>query len=122
VTELATASYRAFRPGWGTPVVTSLGLPRWRPEAATWPRCWLVTPTPTLFGLDDWAEFEQGYLARLASIGPRKIARVLERIACEYQAERIVLLCHEAGWERCHRGLLASYLLAETGELLTEIT
>jgi len=43
LTRIHTSSYRAFRPDMGTPVVTSLGLPRWRPEAQDWPRCWLIT-------------------------------------------------------------------------------
>jgi Domain of unknown function DUF488 len=121
VTDLCTASYRAFQPGWGQPVVTSLGLPRWRPEAAQWPRCWLLTPTPSLFRTEDWDEFRTGYLGRLDGFGPRKVARTLERIARGHRAGCLVLLCHEGDWERCHRGLVAEWLLTRTGELVTEI-
>jgi uncharacterized protein YeaO (DUF488 family) len=121
MTDLFTCSYRAFTSAMGQPVVTSCGLPRWRPEAAQWPRCWLLTPTPALFHTEDWAEFEKGYLARLDSIGPAKIARVLERIAREHQAERLILLCHEWEASRCHRGALAGWLLATTGELACEL-
>jgi Protein of unknown function, DUF488 len=98
-------------------------LPRWRPEAREWPRCWLLTPTPKLaFHTDDRAEFRRGYLARLEEYGPAKVARTLERIARDHQAERLVLLCHELAPTRCHRGLIAEWLLATTGELITEAT
>jgi len=122
MTDLYTASYRAYQPCMGLGVVTSLGLPRWRPEAKSWPRCWLLTPTPTLFRLDDWADFQRDYTARLDSFGPKRIARTLERIARDHQADRIVLLCHEVDGRECHRGLIATYLLATTGEVVTEVT
>ncbi|MGH3273513.1 MAG: DUF488 family protein, N3 subclade [Streptosporangiaceae bacterium] len=121
MTQLCTASYRAFRPGWGQPVCTSLGLPKWRPEAEQWPRAWVLTPTWALFGVKDWDEFRVAYLARLDGFGPRKIARTLERIAREHEAERLVLLCHEGDWARCHRGLIAEYLLTRTGEVVEEL-
>ena len=72
--QLATSPYRAFRPAMGVPVVTSIGLPKWRPESASWPRCWLLTPPRLAFHTDDPAEFAAGYLARLNQAGPQKIA------------------------------------------------
>lgn len=120
MTDLFTASYRAFVPAWGQPVVTSLGLPRWRPEAADWPRCWLVTPTWALFHASP-EEFERGYAERLDRFGARKISRVLERFAREHHADRLVLLCHELDGTQCHRADLATWFLTRTGEVVTEL-
>jgi hypothetical protein len=120
MTELFTASYRAYRPDMGQAVVTSLGLPRWRPEARQWPRCWLLTPTPALFREPDDEKFAEGYAARLEGFGPQKIASVLEAIARDTGAGRLVLLCHEADPARCHRSQFTSYWLAATGERIEE--
>jgi hypothetical protein len=106
----------------GVPVVTSLGLPRWRAESQQWARCWLLTPTPTLFHTSDEDEFARGYLERLNRFGPQKIARTLEHIAREHQAQRLVLLCHEVNPATCHRGLFAAWLLEQTGELAPDLT
>jgi Domain of unknown function DUF488 len=120
VTQLFTASYRAYQPGWGLAVVTSLGLPKFRPEAGQWPRCWLITPTPALFHASADVFFE-GYIERLDRFGPARIARVLERIARENDAESLVLLCFEREPEQCHRGLFAAWLLDRTGEVCPEL-
>ena len=121
MTILFSASYRAYQPDMGTPVVISLGLPRWRPEAEQWDRCWLLAPTSAMFHEADDAEFTRLYVERLARFGPAKIARTLERIAQEHDAERLVLLCHEADWSRCHRQQFAAWWLETTGELVREM-
>lgn len=121
MTELFTASYRAFRPEMGQPVVTSLGLPRWRPEAESWPRCWLIAPTWAMFHEPDEEKWRAAYVERLERKGAAKVSRVLHQIAREHEAERLVLLCHELDWSRCHRGLWASWWLETTGEVITEI-
>lgn len=120
MTTLLTCSYRAYRPDMGQAVVTSLGLPRWHPEARTWPRCWLLTPTPELFREPDDEVFAAGYAARLERFGAQKIARTLEKIAREHEADRLVLLCHEADPAACHRQQFADFMLAATGELIEE--
>lgn len=108
MTDLFTASYRAYRPEHGQAVVTSLGLPKWRlPEAEPWPRCWLIAPSSALFhGPSE--EFEAGYRDRLARFGPQKIARALEAIARQHEADKLCLLCHEGDWLRCHRSQFAA--------------
>ena len=118
MTQLFTCSYRAYASGMGQAVVTSLGLPKYRPEASTWPRCWLITPTWEQLNLDG-EEFDALYTERLAKFGVCKIARTLERIAREHQAERLVLLCHELDPERCHRRVFAVWWL-RTGEEINE--
>jgi hypothetical protein len=121
VTLIHTSSFRAFRPEFGLPVVTSLGLPKWLPEAQDWPRCWLITPTAQLFREPDPDAFAAGYRARLERFGVPRIARTLERIAADHDAGTLVLLCHEADWEQCHRLSFATWWMS-TGELVTEIS
>jgi Protein of unknown function, DUF488 len=121
MTELYTSSYRAFRPEMGQPVVTSLGLPRWRPEAEQWPRCWLLTPTSALFAEPDEQVFAAGYVARLERFGVAKIAAALHKIARERQASALVLLCHEGDPARCHRGQFADWWIRTTGEAVDEL-
>lgn len=104
----------------GLPLVTSRGLPRWRPEAATWPWLWSITPTGAEFALTG-AEFTALYTERLTRYGTARIARSLERIAREHDTDRIVLLCHESDVTRCHRGSLAAWWLTTTGEDIAEI-
>jgi hypothetical protein len=121
VTQLLTACYSTWRPEHGQPVVISLMTPKWMPEAATWPQCHLVMPRWSYFKAEP-DEWDRQYFAQLDRFGPEKIARVLERIAREHQADRLVLLCWERPGARCHRRLLADWLLAKTGELAEEIT
>jgi uncharacterized protein (DUF488 family) len=66
-------------------------------------------------------EFGKAYRDRLEQLGPPRIARSLERIAVEHQAERLVLLCHEADWTRCHRHRFAAWWMETTGEAVEEI-
>ncbi|HKB31973.1 MAG TPA: DUF488 family protein [Streptosporangiaceae bacterium] len=121
MTQLYTSSYRAYRPEMGQAVVTSLGLPRWHPDAEQWPRCWLLTPSPSLFREPDADVFGRLYVERLERFGAAKIARTLGRIAHEHDAEKLVLLCHEADVNRCHRGLFAAWWLQSTGEEAREL-
>jgi hypothetical protein len=106
----------------GQAVVTSLGLPRWRAEAQNWPRAWVLTPTPQLLAETDAETFAAGYAVRLTRLGVQKIARVLEQIAVDHDASTLVLLCHEADWDTCHRQQFASWWLTTTGEAIAEIT
>jgi hypothetical protein len=55
------------------------------------------------------------------SSAPALIARTLEKIARQYEAEALVLLCFEALAADCHRGQFASWLFDRTGELAFEI-
>ncbi len=69
-----------------------------------------------------WPEpFSEHYLAQLDRYGPKKISAVLERLAREHQAERLILLCHEGDWEQCHRGLFSRWLLETAGEICPEL-
>jgi Protein of unknown function, DUF488 len=117
--QLATASYAAWTPAMGVPVVASLGLPRWRPEAGSWARCWLITPRGRYFAASADV-FDTEYLAQLRRFGARRIARELHAIG--RGAERAVVLCFEADPQRCHRGLWAAWWLHNTGEPIADLT
>ncbi len=118
--NLYTASFRAYRPWMGQPVVTARGLPAWLPEAEQWPRCWMLTPGSAYFDAEP-DEFERQYLAQLDRHGPAKIARWMARTAREHNTDRLVLLCHEADWTRCHRMIAARWFLERAGELVGEL-
>lgn len=122
--KLLTATYRTWRPGTGSPVVTSLMTPRWRPEAAAWPRCWPITPRWRHFHTPD-DEFARQYTAQLDRYGAERIAAELARIAAmayEAPSGRLVLICWEADPARCHRRQLADWWLHRTGEPIHELT
>jgi Protein of unknown function, DUF488 len=119
MTTLHTASYRAWTPGLGAPVRTSLGTPR-IDGAADWPRCRPITPRWSYLRAS--AEvYIAAYLAQLDRYGARRIAQELAAITRETGAERLVLMCFEADPERCHRSLLSAWWLEATGESITEI-
>ncbi|HEV2372117.1 MAG TPA: hypothetical protein VGS19_08110, partial [Streptosporangiaceae bacterium] len=67
--ELFTTSFARWRPGDGSSVVISLGVPRWRPEAAQWPRCWELCPRWRYFSAPDEV-FEAEYRKQLDAYGP----------------------------------------------------
>lgn len=124
--ELLTASYRTWRPGAGSPVATSLLVPKWRPEAATWPRCWEVSPRWDYFKAAP-AEFEAAYIAQLERYGVSRIMAALARIgrgAYEEPSDRLALICWETtdAETACHRRLFARWLLETCGERVDELT
>lgn len=121
--QLLTASYRTYRPGTGSPVCTSLTTPRWRPEAADWPR-WPLTPRSSYFRASD-AEFAKAYAEQLDRYGPQRIAAMLADIAANaYEAPsgRLVLICWEGDPARCHRRQFAAWWLRTTGEPIHDLT
>lgn len=120
MTTLYTSSYRAFQPAMGTPIVISLGLPKWRPESADWDRLWMLTPRGSYFGADPDV-FDKAYLDQLDRHGPQKVARALHRIAAEHESDSLVMLCHEGLSMDCHRSTFAAWWLARVGEVVTEV-
>jgi hypothetical protein len=126
VTTLYTASYRAWRPGLGQPVVTSLTRPKWIPEAADWPALWEAMPRWSYFRAEP-AEFDRQYLGQLARYGTKHIAQRLAEITRQAgRPDRLLLLCWEwggpdGGRDRCRRGDFARWWLESTGEIVEEI-
>ena len=120
---IVTSSFGAWRPEHGTPVVTSLGTPKWMPEARTWPKLWPACPRWSYFKAS-FDEFDRAFIAQLERYGARAIAARMAEIARDAFAEpsdRLVLLCWEADSERCHRGLFAAWWFRATGERIEEL-
>jgi hypothetical protein len=115
-----TASYGAWRPEHGVPVVASLTVPKWLPEASSWPRYWPVTPRWAYF-YSSAEEYERAFLAQLERYGARRIARELAQIARQQDAESLALCCWESSPDRCHRGLFAAWWLVTVGERIEEV-
>lgn len=110
----------------GSPVVISLGTPKWLPEAKDWPRLWEACPRPSYFHAEP-AEFDRRYIEQLERYGARHISKRLRCIAQTAYLEpsdRLCLLCWEISGapQDCHRGLLADWILITTGEKVVEIT
>jgi hypothetical protein len=119
VTTLWTASFQSFRSGLGQPVSIALALPRWRDDCQNWPACHLLTPRWAYFNAPA-EEFDAEYVSQLQRFGVPRIRAVLERIAVEHEADRLVLICHEADREQCHRGTLARSWQQEAGQEMPE--
>jgi hypothetical protein len=119
-----TASYSAWsrRPDMGHPVVCSLLVPKWLPEAEQFPRLWAATPRWSYWRSGWPDEFRGHFEAQLRQYGVQRIARRIQQIATEAGAERLVLLCFEADPAQCHRSLFAWWWLVTTGERITDIT
>jgi len=120
MTRLFTCSYAAWKPAFGQPVVTSLTRPKWIADAKDWPACFLVSPRWRYRNAEPDV-FRTEYLAQLDRYSPQRIAKELEAIARQQEADTLCLMCFEADPEKCHRGLFASWLLERTGELAAEL-
>ena len=89
VPELFTSSYGRWRPSEGLLVRTSLGRPRWYPNAGQdLPVLRDLMPEGWMLHRDDWAT---EYEAMLERRGPDRIANALAAVADEHNAERLVL-------------------------------
>jgi Protein of unknown function, DUF488 len=101
------------------PVRTSVGLPRFWPEARGLPVAKLLTP----YGLRKLKgdEFRGAYLARLDETGVDAIRAELAEIALEYGGKPLALLCFEKSSSECHRSMFAAFWQEHTGEVVTEV-
>jgi Protein of unknown function, DUF488 len=101
-----------------TPVRTSVGLPRFWPEARGFPVAKLLTP----YGLRKLTgeAFREAYLDRLNEAGVDAIRAELGGIAAAY-GKPLALLCYEQDRADCHRGISASFWQEQTGEVVTEL-
>jgi uncharacterized protein YeaO (DUF488 family) len=113
---ITTSSYRDYRPSMGRPVVVSLSVPRWMPQARQWARLEAATPRGWYFHASD-EEFEREYMAQIE----RHRDEIIEALR-ELEAEGpVTLLCHESkDPETCHRRQLAAAWQRWTGEQIQE--
>lgn len=101
------------------PVRTSVGLPRFWPEARGLPVAKLITPYGLLKLEGD--EFRERYLVRLNEAGVEAIRAELAEIALTYGGQPLCLLCFEADPTACHRSMFADWWFERTGERVAEV-
>jgi hypothetical protein len=119
--ELATSSYRQFRPSMGLPVRITLGKPRFR-LGYEYEEIRFLAPTPRIFRLEG-EKFEREYKHRLDEIGVDRLRRIFEERARRCRTTRLVFLCFEdvLRGEYCHRRHFAAWWEAHTGEVVAEL-
>jgi hypothetical protein len=120
MSELATSSYRQFKPGMGVPVRITLGKP-WR-FGFDHEEIRLLAPTPQSFRLEG-EEFEREYRRRLDGIGVERLRTIFEDVAGRHENARVCLLCFEnvLKGELCHRRTFADWWHRQTGEFVPEL-
>lgn len=101
------------------PVRTSVGLPRFWPEARGFPVAKLITP----YGLRKLTgdEFHAAYVTRLNETGVEAIRAELAEIGLAYGDRPLALLCFERSSSECHRGMFAAFWQEHTGKVVAEI-
>jgi hypothetical protein len=118
--QLATMSYRTWRPGIGVLAVrASLGKPKWIPDAENWPAVWEITPRGWYFHDPGW---EAHYLAQLRRYGVKRIVGRFAEISRENgHPDVIAVCCFEANPADCHRAAWARWMLQATGEVVPDL-
>jgi len=120
VVELATCSWRTYRPEMGVPVRITLGKPpRWFAHEHEEIR--LLAPPPRVFRLKDDAASKAAYGQHLDAVGVDRLRRVFERLAEKHGGRRLVQLCFEADVADCHRGQFARWWQERTGQEVPEL-
>ena len=118
--ELATCSWRSYRPEMGVPVRITLGRPpRWFSHEHEEVR--LLAPPPAVFRLEDDKEFEAAYEQHLNAVGAERLAGRFRDLSEKHGGRRLVLLCFESRVEDCHRGQFARWWARQTGEVVEEL-
>lgn len=115
--EVFTSSYSRFRPEWGVPVATTVGLPSWwKGGLEVWPT---VAPW-SLLDVTDPEELRRRYRHALHRKTPKVLAELAEMREA-YAPAALVLLCFEPAGQLCHRHILAGWLAEHLGEEVREL-
>ena len=119
--ELATSSWKQYRPGMGVPVRITLGKPRFK-VGFEYEEIRLLAPTPAIFRLKSDADFEREYLAHLDRIGAERLRDAFDAVSGKHRGRRLVLLCYESvvDGEVCHRRMFAQWWEQQTGQDVPE--
>ena len=118
--ELATCSWRGFRPEMGVAVRITLGKPpRW--FAYPHEEIRLLAPPPRVFRLKDDKAFEEAYGQHLEAVGVERLMKQFQDLSEKHDGRRLALLCFEASVEDCHRGQFAKFWESRTGEAVPEL-
>lgn len=126
--ELATCTYQEFTPDMGAPIRTTAGHPRFPLGYELAGHARLVTPTRELLAQNLPRDaYEFSYRRILNSYGIDRIYAELAGLAARNAGARLVLLCFDRfdrlkpadAW--CHRRMLATWWLEQTGEEVPEL-
>lgn len=118
--QLATCSWRAYRPEMGVAVRITLGRPpHWFKHPHEEVR--LLAPPPAVFRLESDEAFTEGYERHLERVGVDRLRVEFRELSERHEGRRLVLCCFEARVEECHRGQFARYWEAQTGEAVPEL-
>jgi hypothetical protein len=104
-------------------VRTTVGAPRFRLGYELAGSVSMLAPHG-LRSIEDEAEFEAAYRARLKGFGVGKIRAALEDVARAAGAAGVVLLCFEDlddPAQSCHRTIFAAWWREQTGEEVVEL-
>ena len=142
MTQLATCSWKEFRPEMGHPVSISRGGPRARPRWAVhvdshpgnpgYPaqdKIWSLCPSAENFRITHIPTFEVEYAKQLDHIGVDAIQALLYQASKDIggnagYAEPLVLLCFEqdvTALHGCHRRRFAAWWYERTGQWIPEL-
>lgn len=106
------------------PHIWPLSIARQRPAWYGGAELGILAPSYQLLrqfqsGRIDWSEFEVLYRAELDSLDP---VEILQMIRHRVWDNDVCLLCYEPIGKSCHRHILAEWLEAGTGKIITEYT
>lgn len=105
------------------PVRTTVGAPRFRLGYELAGNVAMLAPHG-LRSIEDEAEFEAAYRARLDGFGVEKIRAALEGLARSAGTAGVVLLCFEDledPTQSCHRTIFSAWWREQTGEEVVEL-
>lgn len=120
--EILTGCYAHYRPEHGQAVRISLGKPRWFPNGGEdLPFVKVLAPAGWYFNEPDEEVFERRYRHQLHKTTPQRVLEMLQAVAAEHDAERLILCCFEGNPENCHRGMFARWWLQKTGEWVPDL-
>jgi hypothetical protein len=126
--RLATCTYQEFAPHMGTPVRSTVGLPRFPLGYQLGGHARLITPTRDLLKINMQDAYEWGYRRLLNGHGLQRIEHELMTIAGANGLDSpLVLLCFDRldrltppdDW--CHRSHFAKWWTEQTGDEVPEL-
>jgi hypothetical protein len=126
--RLATCTYQEFAPHMGTPVRSTVGLPRFPLGYQLGGHARLITPTRDLLKINVQDAYEWGYRRLLNGNGLENIQRELMAIAAANDPDSpLVLLCFDRldrltppdDW--CHRLHFSKWYAEQTGTEVPEL-
>ncbi|MBT3167986.1 hypothetical protein HTV80_33595 [Streptomyces sp. Vc74B-19] len=126
--DLATCTYQEFTPDMGAPIRTTAGFPRFPLGYELAGHARLITPTRELLAQNLPRDaYEFSYRRLLNGHGIQRIYAELAALSARAGGARLVLLCFDRldklkpadAW--CHRTMVATWWLEQTGEEIPEL-